>query len=152
MGWVTDQIMGGAGYREGENPQKASAESSTELRAERRWEQLLEGFKADVEEFNQHKGNTTFQQISDSECRIPNAGASAAVVVSADLEAQSIGYHYEPEDKRTAVPEDGILTLRKSDRSVNIYSADQKLNSEQARRLVLEPVLFPGTSSNLRMA
>src|SRR5213076_1360 len=74
------------------------------------------------------------------------------VIVTGDLEAQIIEYHYEPEDKNTTVPENGILTLRKSDRSIDIYSADQKLNSEQARRLILEPMLFPGPSNDLQVA
>jgi hypothetical protein len=152
MGWVTGQIMRRAGHREEQNSPKTSAESPLELRAEQRWAHLAEGFKRDIEEFNRHKGNAAFQQISDSELRISNPAASTAVIVSADLDAEIIEYHYEPEDENTAVPEDGILTLRKSDRSIDIYSADQKLNSEQARRLILEPMLFPGPSNDLQVA
>jgi hypothetical protein len=152
MGWVTGQIMHRAGHREEQNPPETPAENSLELRAEQRWAHLAAGFKHDVEEFNRHKGNAVFQQISDSKCRISNPAASTAVIVTADLDAQTIEYQYEPEDDNTAVPEDGILTLRKSDRSINIYSADQKLNFEQARRLILEPVLFPGPTSDLQVA
>jgi len=152
MGWVAGQIMRRAGHREEQNSPETPVESSVELRAEQRWALLTEGFKRDVEEFNRHKGNAAFKQISDSEFRISNPAASTAVIVTGDLEAQIIEYHYEPEDKNTTVPENGILTLRKSDRSIDIYSADQKLNSEQARRLILEPVLFPGPSSDLQVA
>ncbi len=152
MGWVNGQIMRRAGHREEQNVPKTSAESSLELRAEQRWAHLAEEFKRDVEEFNRHKGNAAFKQISDSEFRISNPAASTAVIVSADLDAEIIEYHYEPEDKNTTVPENGILTLRKSDRSIDIYSADQKLNSEQARRLILEPMLFPGPSNDLQVA
>ena len=152
MGWVTGQIMRRAGHREEQNSPETPVESSVELPAEQRWALLTEGFKRDVEEFNRHKGNAAFKQISDSEFRISNPAASTAVIVSADLDAEIIEYHYEPEDENTAVPEDGILTLRKSNRSIDIYSADQKLNSEQARRLILEPVLFPGPSSDLQVA
>jgi len=149
MGWVTGQIMRRAGHREEQNLPETPAESPLELRAEQRWAHLTEGFQRDVEEFNRHKGNAAFQQISDSELHISNPAASTAVVVTADLEAQIIEYHYEPEDKNTAVPEDGILALRRSNRSFDICSADQKLNSEQVRRLILEPVLFPDPSSDL---
>src|SRR5438034_11550173 len=152
MGWVTRQIRRRAGHREEENSPETPVESSVELRAEQRWSLLTEGFKRDVEEFNRHKGNAAFKQISNSEFRISNPAASTAVIVSADLDAEIIEYHYEPEDKNTTVPENGILTLRKSDRSIDIYSADQKLNSEQARRLILEPVLLPGPSSDLQVA
>ena len=152
MGWVTGQIMRRAGHREEQNSPETPVESSVELRAEQRWALLTEGFKRDVEEFNRHKGNAAFKQISDSEFRISNPAASTAVIVTADLDAEIIEYHYEPEDENTAVPEDGILTLRRSDRSIDIYSADQKLNSEQARRLILEPMLFPGPSNDLQVA
>jgi len=152
MGWVTDQIMRRADHREEQHWPETLGESSVELRAEQRWAHLTEGFKRDVEEFNRHKGNAAFQQISGSELRISNRAASTAVIVTADLEAQIIEYHYEPEDKNTTVPENGILTLRKSDRSIDIYSADQKLNSERVRRLILEAVLFPGPSSDLQVA
>src|SRR5881227_148429 len=108
MGWVTGQIRRRAGHREEQNSPETPVESSVELRAEQRWALLTEGFKRDVEEFNRHKGNAAFKQISDSEFRISNPAASTAVIVTGDLEAQIIEYHYEPEDKNTTVPENGF--------------------------------------------
>src|SRR5438876_9914869 len=152
MGWVTGQIMRRAGHREKQHLPETLGESPLELPAEQRWALLTEGFKRDVEEFNRHKGNAAFKQISDSEFRISNAAASTAVIVTGDLEAQIIEYHYEPEVNNTTVPENGILTLRKADRSIDMYSADQNLNFEQALRLILEPMLFRGLSIHLLVA
>src|SRR5436309_15484326 len=116
MGWVTGQIRRRAGHREEQNSPETPVESSVELRAEQRWALLTEGFKRDVEEFNRHKGNAAFKQISASAFCISNPAASTAVIVTGGLEAQVIEYDYEPEDKKTTVPEDGLLTLRNSDR------------------------------------
>jgi hypothetical protein len=41
------------------------------------------------------------------------------------------------------------MTLRPADGSVDLYSADQQLTSEQARQLVLEPLLFPTLPTDL---
>src|SRR5256885_16819822 len=108
MGWVTGQIMRRAGHREEQNSPETPVESSVELRAEQRWALLTEGFKRDVEEFNRHKGNAAFKQISDSEFRISNPAASTAVIVTRDFAAQTIEYHYEPEHKKTQLPATGI--------------------------------------------
>src|SRR5438445_9941306 len=122
MGWVAGQIMRRAGHREEQNSPETPVESSVELRAEQRWALLTEGFKRDVEEFNRHKGNAAFKQISDSEFRISNPAVSTAVIVTGDLEAQIIEYHYEPEDRNTTVRETGSLTLQQSAPSRDIHS------------------------------
>ena len=68
--------------------------------------------------------------------RISNVPASITVVVTADLSARMVEYRYESDQEKTAVPEQGILTFRSSDASVDLYSADQRLTSEQAHQLV----------------
>jgi hypothetical protein len=67
------------------------------------------------------------------------------VLITVDFSAHTIRYIYEPEDLDVAVPEQGILTLRPSNASVELYSADQRLSSNEARRMILEPLLFPLT-------
>ena len=63
--------------------------------------------------------------------------------ISADTAAGSIHYEYQAEEKSVAVPEGGFLSLRALGSGVALYSADQQLTTEQARRLILEPLLFP---------
>src|SRR5438128_10678767 len=125
MGWVTGQIMRRAGHREEQNSPETPVESSVELRAEQRWALLTEGFKRDVEEFNRHKGNAAFKQISASELRISNPAAGTPVIVTGDRAAQLTEYHCEPGDTTTTVPERGIVSLRTSDRSVDVFPAVQ---------------------------
>jgi len=50
----------------------------------------------------------------------------------------------EPQQTNIAVPEPGLLGLREGRNSVELYSADQRLSPEQARRMMLEPLLSPG--------
>jgi hypothetical protein len=107
------------------------------------WNGLLRGLSRDVEEFERGGGNCTLEKLADLRCKITNFLANVAVVVTADLSARTIEYRYESEDARTAVPENGFLTMRPSDGTARIYSADQPLSSEQARQLILEPLLFP---------
>ncbi len=142
MGWVEDQF-------ENQDRTNASARAETqaeatfEARAARKWNSLLTGFEQDAEEYRQLNGTADFTRLSEFECRISNAASSTAARVTADLSAHTIDYSYEPEAKSTAVPEGGVLSLRDSGNSVDLYSADQRVTAEQARRLILEPLLFP---------
>jgi hypothetical protein len=143
MGWVDEKFQD----RKDSAPQldaaAMAAESSFQRNAGATWAALLAGFKQDVAEFRRVTGKAEFDQRNDFECRLSNPQAGIAGVVTADLPAHLIRYSYEPEDSQTAVPEQGIFTLRASGESVELYSADQQVASEQARQLVLEPLLFP---------
>ena len=120
---------------------------------EREWDIWIEIFlchrlgKPETEEFRRMNGKADFKRQSDFQCRISNSEVGAALVLTADLPAQSIQYNYEAEQKNIAVPEGGFLSLRSSDSGVALYSADQQLTTEQAQRLVLEPLLFPPAKS-----
>jgi len=81
-------------------------------------------------------------------CRISNPAAHIAALVTADMSAQTIQYTYEPESADSAVPEGGVLSLRPSEHWVELYSADQRLTSDQARQLILEPLLFPNAATS----
>jgi len=70
--------------------------------------------------------------------------------VNADLAARTISYSYEAQQRNIAVPEPGLLALREGRNSVELYSADQRLSPEQARRMILEPLLSPGIPMELR--
>ena len=150
MGWIQDQFknrteISGKALTETVFPD-SSAQRSPEREA---WSRLLRGLSQDVEEFQRLDGNCNLQPLSDVQCRISNPPASIAVVVTADLSARTVEYSYESDQKKTAVPEKGILTLRPSDGEVDLYSADQRLTSEQVRQLVLEPLLFPTLPTDL---
>lgn len=141
MGWVEDE------YQNRTREQTSSAESASELRFEsaerRKWRELAEGLEKDVKEYERVGGTASFDQASDDKVRVSNPRSGVAVVLTADLDAHMIHYNYEPESERTAVPEGGVLSLRASGGNVEVFSSDQRLSSDDARRLVLEPLLFP---------
>jgi hypothetical protein len=138
MGWMTDRLADNHQSQPQSSPEDRSFESS----AETVWSQMMAGFQRDVEEFNAGKGDADLKELSAHEGRISNEAMKIAVVVIADLPAHTIRYRYEPGDETTAVPEQGVLTMRQSASGIELYSADQHLNSEAARRLILEPLFF----------
>ena len=141
MGWVEDE------YQNRSRDQREQGDSASQLRFETReqhkWRELLAGLERDVKEYQRVGGNATFDQPMDLQARVSNPRSSVAVVLTVDLEANLIRYNYEAETERTAVPEGGVLSLRRSGNAAELYSSDQRLSSEEARRLVLEPLLFP---------
>jgi hypothetical protein len=143
MGWVADKFDGSPQS----NPQSSStkaAEQTFETSAENAWKQLTAGFQADVKEINARKGDANFKELSDHQSRISSTVTKLAAVVTADLSAHTIQYVYEPEDAQTAIPEQGVLTMRPSGSGIELYSADERLTSDRARRLILEPLFFTG--------
>jgi len=148
MGWIADQFESQSTSQSNEDSGEVRAQGSFEVKAEQTWANLMDGFRQDVEEFQRLNGDAEFKKVSDFSCRISNPKAHVAALVSADMEAQTIQYTYEPEDADIAVPEGGVLSLRPCDHWVELYSADQRLTSEQARQLILEPLLFPKAATS----
>jgi hypothetical protein len=148
MGWIADQFESQSTSQSNEDSGDARAQGSFEVKAEQTWANLMDGFRQDVEEFQRMNGDAEFKKVSDLNCRISNLKAHVAALVSADMEAQTIQYTYEPEDADIAVPEGGVLSLRPCEHWVELYSADQRLTSEQARQLILEPLLFPKAATS----
>lgn len=143
MGWVADKFEGGTQFNLQSSSAKA-AEQTFETSAENVWKQLTAGFAADVKEINARDGDADFKDLSDHQSRISNSVTKLAAVVTADLSAHTIQYVYEPEDAQTPVPEQGVLTMRLSGSGIDLYSADERLTSDRARRLILEPLFFTG--------
>ena len=131
-----------------ESASDRNVDSPLDERATECWRRLAQGFAQDVKEFTNFNGTATFVQVSEFECRISNA-AGIATAISADIPELMIRYDYQSEGQKAGVPEGGVLTIRDAGRSVDLYSADQRLTREQARKLILEPVLFPDKSDAL---
>ena len=115
--------------------------------AQSTWEQLMRDARADVEEFNRSGNEVEFTETSPLGFHVTRAAVE--LVVAADLANHSIRYDYHSE-KAEASPEGGIFSLRLSRYGrVHLYSADERLSAEEARRMLLEPVLFPENISPL---
>lgn len=141
MGWVEDE------YRNRQSQETNQSQSGSEVQFESRehraWSNLVDGLEQDLRDFKNVGGDAVVRRVGDTECRVSNPKSGIAVNLRADLEGHTIHYDYEPESEKIAVPEGGVLTLRPTDATIEIYSADQRLSSEEARRLLLEPLLFP---------
>jgi len=110
------------------------------------WERLMNEVRADVEEFNRGDGGAEFTQSCALVFRVTRAPLTLTVV--ADLASHNIHYDYHSEDEMAAAPEGGIFSLRLSRYGrVDIFSADERQTEEEARRMLLEPVLFPPAAS-----
>jgi hypothetical protein len=145
MNWIADRLRRDSS----KNLTKQSGPTAFDSEAERLWARLRSGFEQDVQDFRRLNGEADFQQLSALQCRIANPATNTAAVVTADISAQTVEYSYEAMGKDTAVPENGILRLRNSAHSLELFSADQKLSLEAARRLILEPLLFPNLPGEL---
>lgn len=144
MGWIEEQFERRLQSQNRGRGEQSAAETGFEVLAERKWMELVSGLQDDVEEYRRLGGDAEFRQSSETECRILNLTAGAAGNISIDLSAHTVRYSFESENKNVAVPEGGFLSLRKSaSRGVELFSADQRITPEQARRMILEPLLFP---------
>jgi hypothetical protein len=142
MSWVTEEA------RERSPHSGIRAESTAEQifdqATARRWQELVNELRQDVDDFNSEGGSASFTQPSGAWASIACATTGITLHINADLAGRAVRYDYVSDGRAVAAPEGGILSLRLSRyRRAEIYSADEHLTSEEARRLLLEPVFFP---------
>jgi hypothetical protein len=113
--------------------------------ARQRWIALGEELKADVAEFNSREGSADFSEGGQNQFRVSNSATGLQLTMTADFAGQRIDYDYAQVNEKTAgVPEGGILSMRQTAAgAVEFYSADERLTAEEARQVLLEPVLAP---------
>src|SRR6476620_2884499 len=121
MSWIEDKYDRGTHSKENQSSLPAPQP------AERKWSELLNGLEADANDFSRLGGKANFERVSDTECRISNPVANISAILTEDPSAQMIRYTYSPDVENVAVPEGGVLTLRVSGDSAQLYSADQRL-------------------------
>jgi hypothetical protein len=148
MTWISDRLDHRPSLADEKRPK--TDETLFDAGVIQRWRVLVTEFEHETERFQQIGSAAEFRRLSEYQCRISNSSTKIAAVVTADLAARTIEYSYEPEQKNTAVPERGLISLRTSDESVDLYSADQRLTPEQVCKLILEPLVFPSIPVELR--
>lgn len=113
--------------------------------ARQRWERFAEELRTDVSEFNSREGGADFVLSGENQFRVSNSRSGVELVLTADFDAHIIRYDYQQmNDKTAGVPEGGMLSIRQLPNGpVEFFSADEQLTSEEAREILLEPVLFP---------
>ncbi|HYG98335.1 MAG TPA: hypothetical protein VD837_04335 [Terriglobales bacterium] len=141
MGWVREEYEDRLrSHQGGVN----AAERQFEEAAARRWQELVAQIEADIDEYRQHGGAASFTRVSDIEVRVTDSESALAVNVRADLPGHAIHYDFGSRNDRVASPVGGIFSIRQSRSGrTELYSADERVHSEDARRMLLEPILFP---------
>jgi hypothetical protein len=146
MGWIQEHLRQSESRATGE---QSDPKNQFTTAAHARWQKLGEELKADVAEFNAHGSGASLSASGSSEYRLQNSTSGLEVTLTADFENRNVRYNYSAINQRSAgVPEGGMLSMRQSRRgSVEFYSADEQLTSEETRQVLLEPLLFPKQSA-----
>jgi hypothetical protein len=141
MGWIQDhrrQTSQNTHHQSDPEGQFAAA-------ARARWQELGDELRADVEEFNKNGSVAELATEGEDRYRVQNSSSGLELALTADFGNHTVRYDYSAINQRSAgTPEGGILSMRQSrSGSVEFYSADERLTSEETRQVLLEPLLFP---------
>ncbi|HWC20446.1 MAG TPA: hypothetical protein VG498_25745 [Terriglobales bacterium] len=108
------------------------------------WRHLGQELRHDIEQFNARGGSASFSEVSQNEYQVSNSQSGLEVRIVADPQAHIARYDFvRRSDQSAGAPEGGILSMRAGKSGVEFYSADQPLTGEEARALLLDPVLSP---------
>ncbi|HSB76988.1 MAG TPA: hypothetical protein VLC12_15125 [Terriglobales bacterium] len=117
------------------------------------WQELRDGLQGDIKEYNRWGGSAVFDASGQDNVAISDPGTGLMVRVEADLSDRHLRYEFQSLRAEVPAPDGGFLSLRNAGSGAELYSADQPLTCEQARRVLLQPVLFPSdTSTPLRQS
>ena len=142
MGWIEN-------YRRRGSAPDSQAQQNEQIQfteaARERWRLLGKELQADVAEFNARNSQASFTAESGSLYRVRNSASGLELVLRADFDDCVVRYDYAAINNQSAgAPDGGMLSIRKSPRgTVEFYTADERLSSEETRQVLLEPVLFP---------
>lgn len=143
MGWIEeeyqDRIRAGRPQTDESTPEMQFEKAAAEL-----WRELANQLESDVAEYQRQGGNADFAWVSTDEVRITNHDTDLIAIIRADIEAHAIHYDFSSTKLRVASPEGGIFSIHAGRWGrAALYSADQRIHSEGARRMLLEPIMFP---------
>ena len=141
MGWIQDHLDQNSRPSSGNVPQEQQFTAA----ARERWRTLAEELRSDVAEFNSHRSGAEFSQNDEITMRVRNNETGLELTLTADFDNHTVRYDYAALNDRSAgAPEGGMLSMRQSrGGTVEFYSADERLTSEETRQVLLEPMLFP---------
>ncbi|HEY7402331.1 MAG TPA: hypothetical protein VIB39_02330 [Candidatus Angelobacter sp.] len=140
MGWIQEHLRQSSRT----SGTQAGAEERFVAAARERWRKLGEELRADVAEFNSHQPGADFAANGENLYRVNNSGSGLELTLLADFDNHTVRYNYSALSRNAGVPEGGMLSMRQSRTgSVEFYSADERLTSEETRQVLLEPMLFP---------
>jgi hypothetical protein len=142
MGWIQDHLRQESHQS---SPTGSDPEGHFTAAARQRWLQLGEELRSDVAEFSSQHPGADFTGEGDNRYLVSNPEAGLELRLTADFDNHTVRYGYSAiNDKSAGVPEGGMLSMRQTrSGAVEFYSADERLTSEEARQVLLQPILFP---------
>ena len=149
MGWITQEL---SRRRPAQRPQ--ASDQAWQQAAANLWLELRDGLQADVNEFKRWGGAAIFEALGQEEVAISEPTTGLLVRLQADLPDRNLRFEFRALREGVPAPEGGFFSIRISSAGQEeLFSADQLLSCEQARRVLLQPVLFPSdTSTPLRQS
>lgn len=149
MGWITQEFSRRRPVHSAETSNLGAQQATANL-----WMELRDALQADVNEYNRWGGAAIFDAPSRHQIAVSEPSTGLQVRVEADLPDRHLRYEFQATRGDVPAPEGGFFSIRiTSAGGAELFSADQPLNCEQARRVLLQPVLFPtDTSTPLRQS
>ena len=149
MGWITQEYARRRPAASGQRSDVAQQQAAANL-----WQELHESLQADVNEYNRWGGTAIFDAPDRQQVAISEPTTGLQVRIQAELPDRHLRYEFQATRDDVPAPEGGFFSIRISPAGqAELFSADQPLNCEQARRVLLQPVLFPSdTSTPLRQS
>lgn len=148
MGWITQEFS-----RRSQQPPQASEQARQQAVANL-WLELRDGLRGDVNEYNRWGGSAIFDASGEDQVVVSDPATGLQVRIEADLPDRHLRYEFQALRSDAPAPDGGFFSIHHSPGGqAELFSADQPLSCEQARRVLLQPVLFPtDTSTPLRQS
>ncbi|HJT00952.1 MAG TPA: hypothetical protein VJ756_17800 [Terriglobales bacterium] len=150
MGWITEEYSRRSpAAQPSQDPDQARQHAIANL-----WLELRDGLQADVNEYNRWGGAAIFDATEQEQAAISDPTTGLQVRIQADLPDRHLRYEFEATRESVPAPDGGFFSIHiAAAGKAELFSADQPLTCEQARRVLLQPVLFPSdTSTPLRQS
>lgn len=149
MGWITQEYARRRPAPSGQSSDVVQHQALANL-----WQELHDGLQGDVNEYNRWGGAAIFDAPDRQQAAISEPSTGLQVLIHADLPDRHLRYEFQSTRGDVPAPDGGFFSIRLSPSGqAELFSADQPLNCEQARRVLLQPVLFPSdTSTPLRQS
>lgn len=142
MGWITQEFS-----RRSQQPPQASDQERQQAVANL-WLELRDGLRADVNEYNRWGGSAIFDASGEDQVVVSDPATGLQVRIETDLPDRHLRYEFQALRSDAPAPDGGFLSIHHSPGGqAELFSADQPLSCEQARRVLLQPVLFPTDTS-----
>ena len=143
MGWISQEFS-----RRRPVPVPQASDDARRQAVENLWLELRDGLQADVNEYNRLGGAAIFDLSGEKQVVVSDPATGLQARIQADLPDPHLRYEFEALRGDVPAPDGGFFSIRLSPAGqAELYSSDQPLSNEEARRVLLQPVLFPTDTS-----